>query len=244
LIPSSDENLRRYASSDYQPAGRERGAVYHADRIKELLNRCGRDARLLEIGCGTGEFSETAAKAGLDVTAIEPGALFQAARSRLGSRVHQTSWERYLEDDVGEFDAIVAWEVVEHLIDPREFVAAAASRLRSGGLLAISTPNAESWSVRLLGSNDPMLCADEHLRIFSVDGLRSLLSGTFSRDVQIRGFGYLLPDEVASGLGRLWRGHRPPQPLLGIGSWATRLVSRSRLGLGLEAYLETPSPAG
>ena len=50
----------------------------------------------------------------------------------------------------GQFDLITCMEVIEHVADPAAFVQALAKRLRRGGLLILSTPNATGWSKLLM----------------------------------------------------------------------------------------------
>jgi SAM-dependent methyltransferase len=205
---------------------------------------CGAGATLLEIGCGTGEFAEAAMAAGFQVTAVEPGSLYDTASRRVGTAVHCASWEEFLPGVAGRFDAVVAWEVVEHLLDPGDFVSAAASAVKPGGVFALSTPNARSWSIRILGAADPMLCPDEHLKLFSNEGLRRLLGRAARGRATVHGFGHLLPEEAASGLARLLGGRQPPRVVARAGSGFTKALRHPRFSLGLEAYLRTPSSAG
>ena len=63
------------------------------------------------------------------------------------ARVEQLSGFRVgVTSDRRSQDLITALEVIEHVADPRAFVAALAARLAPGGLLILSTPNATGWS--------------------------------------------------------------------------------------------------
>jgi SAM-dependent methyltransferase len=86
-------------------------------------------ARVLEVGCGDGEFSRGLARAGYLVTGIDPeapeGAIFR--RTRL---------EDFRGDD-GEFDAVVASVSLHHVADLGSAVARVEQLLRDGGLLVV-----------------------------------------------------------------------------------------------------------
>lgn len=238
-MPDPDNVLDVYAEEGYHAGGESRGGEYHQSRIewiRRALSPRPTPWRLLEVGSGTGLFSSAASSAGFDVTAIEPGARYADAHALLGQSVEPSTWEEFLScggASERQYDAIVAWEVVEHLEDPRGFFLAAARSLRPGGVVTVSTPNATSWSILVLGARDPMLCPEEHLRLFSAKGLRSLMAAARPVQVQVRGFGHLLPDEVQSGLARLAPIRLPPM-VAGALSQMTKAMAHTPFSLGLE----------
>jgi len=89
------------------------------------------------------------------------------------------------------FDIILALEIIEHLVNPRDFVLQLRDLLKKGGLLVISTPNLASYSNRislLLGRGDgrvPLLkrigiefpTQSMHLRFFTMRSLKTFLQG-------------------------------------------------------------------
>jgi len=105
----------------------------------------------LDVGCGAGLLTEPLARLGAKVAAIDAApelievAKAHAAGAGLAIDYHATA----VEDLDGTFDLVTAMEVVEHVADPRAFLASLAARLAPGGLLILSTPNRTAWS-RLL----------------------------------------------------------------------------------------------
>jgi 2-polyprenyl-6-hydroxyphenyl methylase/3-demethylubiquinone-9 3-methyltransferase len=100
----------------------------------------------LDIGCGAGILSEPLARMGARVTGIDPSAdviaaaKAHAAQAGLGIDYRATTVEETAAG--GErFDIVTALEVVEHVSDVSSFVASAASAVRPGGLLVLSTIN-------------------------------------------------------------------------------------------------------
>jgi SAM-dependent methyltransferase len=73
------------------------------------------------------------------------------------------------------FDVITAWDVIEHLDDPRRALATLHDRLAPGGWLFVSTPDAGSWVARALGRywhyEDPI----QHINLFSRVNVERLL---------------------------------------------------------------------
>jgi 2-polyprenyl-3-methyl-5-hydroxy-6-metoxy-1,4-benzoquinol methylase len=100
------------------------------------------DRRLLEIGCATGEFAAEAHRRGEAITAIDIAeAPIRLARRRHPGVDFRVADVASLASSSALFDAVVAFEVVEHVLSPRAFLAACSQVLSPGGVLVYSTPN-------------------------------------------------------------------------------------------------------
>ena len=102
----------------------------------------------LDVGCGAGLLAEPLARMGATVTAVDAAPeLIAVARAHAAGAGLAIDYRAVGVEAVGErFDLVTAMEVVEHVADPRAFVASLAARLASGGLLILSTPNRTAWS--------------------------------------------------------------------------------------------------
>jgi 2-polyprenyl-3-methyl-5-hydroxy-6-metoxy-1,4-benzoquinol methylase len=106
--------------------------------------------RVLDIGCGRGEFLEVLRDNGIPGRGIELSSESVVYCRSKGLDVEQADLFAYLADlPESTEDAIFGAQVVEHLDPARlpEMVRLCASRLRRGGLLAIETPNPESLAI-------------------------------------------------------------------------------------------------
>ena len=104
-------------------------------------------ARVLDVGCGGGILSESLARAGASVTAIDLApAVLEVARLHLlesGLRVdyREISVEALAAAGTDTFDAVTCLEMLEHVPDPGSVIRASASLLKPGGRLFLSTLN-------------------------------------------------------------------------------------------------------
>ena len=87
----------------------------------------------------------------------------------------------FLEQDFGErkFDAVTFWAVLEHLLEPRQFLAKAESVLKPDGLCFVLVPNMKSLAARSLGAHYRYLYP-QHLNYFTKATLRRLVEPRFS----------------------------------------------------------------
>jgi 2-polyprenyl-3-methyl-5-hydroxy-6-metoxy-1,4-benzoquinol methylase len=113
-----------------------------------------RGGRLLDCGAATGFLVEVAVELGYQAYAVELSEFgANAIAGKIGrDRVFCGELERAAFSGVGpgEFDVITMCDYIEHVRDPRLMLETARGLLRSGGALAITTPDAGSASRRVL----------------------------------------------------------------------------------------------
>ena len=107
--------------------------------------------RLLDIGCNTGAFLQSAAQEfGTIPVGIDVGRAAVEAATRNGIEAYQARIEDAPEHLTG-FPVITAIDLIEHVTEPLEFFLAIRRRLRPGGVVYIETPNAGSFVYRVGG---------------------------------------------------------------------------------------------
>lgn len=99
----------------------------------------GRD--LLDVGCGPGEFLLVARRRGWRAHGVEPAPEPARQSASYGLDVFEGMLEDYAARTDQRFDAITAFEVLEHVPEPRSVLAAMTSLLKPGGRLLLSVPN-------------------------------------------------------------------------------------------------------
>ncbi|HNP36392.1 MAG TPA: bifunctional 2-polyprenyl-6-hydroxyphenol methylase/3-demethylubiquinol 3-O-methyltransferase UbiG [Woeseiaceae bacterium] len=106
-----------------------------------------RDKQVLDIGCGGGILSESMAAAGARVTGIDMAEgplavarLHLAESGRDVNYLHSTA-ESLAQDQPGEFDVVTCLEMLEHVPDPAQVIAACATLVKPGGQVFFSTIN-------------------------------------------------------------------------------------------------------
>ncbi len=130
--------------------------------------------RVLDVGCATGALLDALAGRGWDPQGVEiSAAQADYGRSRYGLPIHAGTLESASFPE-GSFDLVHASHLIEHLNDPASFLDEAARVMKSGSLLALTTPNADGLQARLFGAAWRSAIYD-HLYLFSARTLRALL---------------------------------------------------------------------
>jgi SAM-dependent methyltransferase len=84
------------------------------------------------------------------------------------------------------FDVITAFDVLEHVYDPREFLEQVQMWLRPGGIFFAKLPNIDSWEAKIFGTYWYGLELPRHLSHFSVESLRNLVCDLGFRETRIK----------------------------------------------------------
>jgi SAM-dependent methyltransferase len=158
------------AVSLVEEAGQRRTATLGLETIERFSRR----GRLLDIGCWTGAFLEVARDRGWEVLGVEPSRWAASIATARGLVVHHGTLHN-VPTALEPVDAIVLADVLEHLWDPGAALRSAREKLRPGGVVYITVPDAGSLVARLLGrrwwSVLPM-----HVQYFTFASLSHLLA--------------------------------------------------------------------
>ncbi len=105
----------------------------------------------LDIGAGSGLLVAALQEAGLTAIGVEPSRSLAHIASGEGRAVLQGALPH---PDLGNqcFDLVFLVDVIEHVADPVGLLRLAVDRLEGGGLLVVVTPDAGSFTARILGS--------------------------------------------------------------------------------------------
>jgi 2-polyprenyl-3-methyl-5-hydroxy-6-metoxy-1,4-benzoquinol methylase len=127
-------------------------------------------ARLLDVGCGVGRFCQGAYARGWDVTGIDVSALAIATGREFAPFPLRAARVEELINDREQFDVVTAFEVLEHLSAPVQFLSTVQRLLRPGGQLFVTVPNWNSSAVQ--NSTRPDWLPPIHLLFFTESALR------------------------------------------------------------------------
>jgi 2-polyprenyl-3-methyl-5-hydroxy-6-metoxy-1,4-benzoquinol methylase len=178
----ADEEYTSGAYHDYV-AARPMKIRHFEERLSDIGDRV-KPGRLLDVGCSCGYFLEVAASRGFAVQGIEfSRSAIAAADAKIRSQIFEGTLETMPSN--GLFDVASAFDLIEHVHDPRGFLRRCAEVLKPGGVLLISTPDTGHFLRPLMRSRWPMLQPMQHLFLFSRQALESALRAEGFTDVFI-----------------------------------------------------------
>jgi SAM-dependent methyltransferase len=134
--------------------------------------------RLLDIGCGTGEYLHRMERLGWRGWGLEPDPAAADAAVRLGRVDARRLFRGAVEEadyPTASFDLVTMIHVLEHVNDPRMVLRRVLEWLAPGGLLRIAVPNFDSVERRIFGRYWFGLDIPRHQSHFTRNSLTVLL---------------------------------------------------------------------
>ena len=130
--------------------------------------------RLLDLGCGAGNFLLEMKKMGFKTTGVDISKNAREIASGKGLIILQGE----LKDQKfpnNYFDIITLWHVFEHLLDPSSIIQEIYRIMKKDGILLIETPNIDRLSLLLFKKHCFHLDLPRHLYHWSLDTLTKIL---------------------------------------------------------------------
>lgn len=100
--------------------------------------------QVLELGCGSGHF-QAYLPTGVRYVGLDTNAAAVAIARSAGLDVRLGDLQDFGAEHLGAFDVVCAFQVLEHVPQPRVFLIEMAAMLKPGGLLILSVPGDDSF---------------------------------------------------------------------------------------------------
>lgn len=171
----------KHGFSDYEGESKILRRTF-AERIETLREHMP-SGRLLDIGCATGTFMETASRY-WDVSGLE-----------ISEYASQKAREKNLKVFTGDldsspftqqkFDLITMWDTIEHLAHPTRTFKTLTRMMSSGSIIALTTGDVSSLVPKLMGKHWHLYNIPQHLSYFDQKSVTLLLHSSGFKDIHI-----------------------------------------------------------
>jgi 2-polyprenyl-3-methyl-5-hydroxy-6-metoxy-1,4-benzoquinol methylase len=168
-----DHVYTQQANVGYLQDGHQYAVTYGTDFMDFVLRMAREHApsaqSVFEVGAGGCWVLRNLASRGFQVSGCDPSPNAVEAAATAGIRL----WaETYEDGDWPQADIIIHYDVLEHAVDPVEFVGRHLNHLTPSGLVAFAVPDTTSN----LALGDVSMCLHEHLNYFSPESLRQTVA--------------------------------------------------------------------
>ncbi len=176
-----------------------------ARQVREMRDATGMSSgRVLDIGSGYGYFRVALSEAGYEHEGLEVSAHGRAVAHELyGQDTHAGLLGDHVDEWSDCFDAVTCFDLIEHVVDPIDFLGEVAGVLAPGGVVGLKTPNVDAPEADVFGPHYHSL-KREHLVVFSPASLTAVAARAGLEPVQVWTVSHLLRGFAGSEQCREW----------------------------------------
>lgn len=137
--------------------------------------------KLLDFGCGTGDFIKKCKHQGNEVEGVEPSDIARyQAQQKTGATIADS-----IQNISNTFDVITLWHVLEHIPDPNKIIQELLKRMNDSGTIFIAVPNHLSYDAMKYKEKWAGYDVPRHLWHFSPGNMELLLKKNNLTQVKI-----------------------------------------------------------
>ena len=178
----SEETIGKYYKSDnyISHSNTKKGLInklYHLVRKyqfkqkEKLISKLSNEKKLLDIGCGTGEFLKYCKQKNWLVSGLEPDEL---ARSFASKNYNLDLYNNLNEINNKKFDVVTMWHSLEHVYHLKNDFLKISNLLNNKGYLIIAVPNCASYDAKYYKNNWAAYDLPIHLYHFNKKNIADL----------------------------------------------------------------------
>jgi len=162
----------------------KKDTLTHANLTKKISQK---KSKILEIGSGYGFFLDLMKKDGYDITGIEVSKIRRNYAKRISKvQVLDVDINEQV-PEIGRFDTIVMFHVLEYITDPIHFLKNTSKLLKNTGKLLIKIPNVNDLSLKYHESYRNWFWQRAHANYFSPKVLKLVLKKAGFEKIKISG---------------------------------------------------------
>lgn len=143
---------KKIYSSDYFHNKKSEEYIHDAlYKFRYLTKYIKKDSRVLDYGCGVGDFIKACVEDNISVVGYDisaHAAQFVKDTYKVDAFSGEVDGALFPRD---HFDVIVSFDVIEHIVDFEKILDYFQRWLKPGGILIMTTPDMNSWDAKILG---------------------------------------------------------------------------------------------
>jgi 2-polyprenyl-3-methyl-5-hydroxy-6-metoxy-1,4-benzoquinol methylase len=176
-----------------------------ARQVREMRAATGLESgRVLDVGCGYGYFRVALRDAGYDHDGLEVSEFARrVAAASYGFDTHPGVLDDHWRSWPERYDAVTAFDLIEHVDDAEAFMGQVAHVLRTGGVVGLKTPNIDCPEADVFGPHYHSL-KREHLLFFSPRSLDAAAAAAGLEPAHVTTTSHLLGGFVGPEALRQW----------------------------------------
>lgn len=187
LYSSKNISSQNFDYDSYYHEGNLAVPDFVALRLREIVQtfeKYRQKNSFLDVGCGAGTLLKAAISEGWKAEGVE---ISKSAVEYLRAENIKVFNGDLCQANFAEnsFDVVTAVEILEHISSPNIILKEIHRILRPGGLLWATTPHGNGATGKLLGAKWTCVAPPEHLHLFSVKGIKNLLTEAGFRNVRV-----------------------------------------------------------